>query len=71
MKDPTMLKRLNEIEEVNMENKTHILHMWKGFIKSVKFINILLCKKRKLSCSPSLVVILTFLQLISFHLQLN
>jgi transcriptional regulator with XRE-family HTH domain len=39
-KDPDMLKRLNEIEKMETEDKTHILHVLDGFIKSVKLKNI-------------------------------
>jgi len=39
-KDPEMLKRLNEIEKMDNENKTHILSVVDGFIKSIKFKNI-------------------------------
>lgn len=39
-KDPEMLKRLNEIEKMDAENKTHILSVVDGFIKSIKFKNI-------------------------------
>jgi hypothetical protein len=37
MKDPTMLNRLNAIEKMDSEDKSHILHVLDGFIKSVKF----------------------------------
>jgi hypothetical protein len=40
LKDPAMLKRLNEIEKIGTEDKTHILHVLDGFIKSVKLENI-------------------------------
>lgn len=40
LKDPAMLKRLNEIEKMGTEDKTHILHVLDGFIKSVKLKNI-------------------------------
>jgi len=39
-KDPTMLKRLNEIDNMNDEDKEHILHVLDGFIKSVKLKSI-------------------------------
>ena len=39
LKDPAMLKRLNEIEKMD-KDKTHILHVLDGFIKSVKLKNI-------------------------------
>lgn len=40
LKDPAMLKRLNDIEKMDSEDKNHILHVLDGFIKSVKFKNI-------------------------------
>jgi hypothetical protein len=40
LKDPAMLKRLNEIEKMDKDDKTHILHVLDGFIKSVKLKNI-------------------------------
>jgi transcriptional regulator with XRE-family HTH domain len=39
-KDPVMLNRLSEIDQMDNENKSHILHVLDGFIKSVKFKNI-------------------------------
>lgn len=39
-KDPIMLQRLNELENMASEDKSHILHVLDGFIKSVKFKNI-------------------------------
>jgi len=39
-KDPDMLKRLNEIEKMENDDKGHILSVIDGFIKSVKFKNI-------------------------------
>ena len=39
-KDPTMLKRLNELDKMNKEDKKHILHVLDGFIKSVRLKNI-------------------------------
>jgi len=36
LKDPAMLQRLNEIEKMDSEDKSHILHVIDGFIKSVK-----------------------------------
>ncbi len=39
-KDPEMLKRLNEIEKMEMEDKNHILYAIDGLIKSVKLKNI-------------------------------
>jgi len=40
LKDPAMLKRLNEIEKMDKEDKSHILHVLDGFIKSVRLKNI-------------------------------
>lgn len=40
LKDPAMLKRLNEIKKMDNEDKSHILHLLDGFIKSVKIKNI-------------------------------
>jgi len=40
LKDPAMLKRLNEIEKMDNEDKNHILYVLDGFIKSVKLKNI-------------------------------
>ena len=40
LKDPAMLKRLNEIEKMDKEDKNHIIHVLDGFIKSVKLKNI-------------------------------
>ncbi len=39
-KDPDMLKRLNEIEKMDKEDKGHILSVIDGFIKSIKLKNI-------------------------------
>jgi len=39
-KDPDMLKRLNEIEKMDNEDKGSILKVIDGFIKSVKLKNI-------------------------------
>ncbi len=39
-KDPDMLKRLNEIEKMEPEEKNNILSVIDGFIKSVKLKNI-------------------------------
>ena len=39
-KDPVMLNRLSEIDQMDKENKSHILHVLDGFIKSVKIKNI-------------------------------
>lgn len=40
LKDPEMLKRLNEIEKMDNEDKGSILKVLDGFIKSVKLKNI-------------------------------
>ena len=40
MKDPEMLKRLNEIEKMEETDKGHILSVIDGFIKSIKIKNI-------------------------------
>ena len=40
LKYPAMLKRLNEIEKMDSEDKNHIIHVLDGFIKSVKLKNI-------------------------------
>ncbi len=40
LKDPAMLRRLNEIEKMDKEDKSHLLHVLDGFIKSVKLKNI-------------------------------
>jgi transcriptional regulator with XRE-family HTH domain len=39
-KDPIMLKRLVELDKMELTEKTHILHVLDGFIKSVKLKNI-------------------------------
>lgn len=39
-KDPVMLTRLAELDKMELSDKTHILHVIDGFIKSVKFKNI-------------------------------
>jgi hypothetical protein len=39
LKDPAILKRLNEIEKMGTEDKPLILHLLDGFIKSVKVKN--------------------------------
>jgi len=39
-KDPIMLKRLNDLDKMESEDKKHILHVLDGFIKSVKIKNI-------------------------------
>jgi|SRR5690554_1671217 len=39
-KDPAMLRRLAELENMKTEDKSHILHVLDGFIKSVKLKNI-------------------------------
>ncbi len=36
LKDPAMLKRLHEIDQMDPEDKAHILHVLDGFIKSVQ-----------------------------------
>jgi transcriptional regulator with XRE-family HTH domain len=40
LKDPEMLKRLNEIEKMEETDKGHILSVIDGFIKSIKIKNI-------------------------------
>ncbi len=40
LKDPEMLKRLNEIEKMEEADKGHILSVVDGFIKSIKIKNI-------------------------------
>jgi transcriptional regulator with XRE-family HTH domain len=40
LKDPDMLKRLNEIEKMEKEDKNHILYTIDGLIRSVKLRNI-------------------------------
>lgn len=40
LKDPDMLKRLNEIEKMDDTEKGHILSVIDGFIKSIKLKNI-------------------------------
>ena len=40
LKDPAMVKRLNEIEKMNDTDKGHILSVVDGFIKSIKLKNI-------------------------------
>lgn len=40
LKDPDMLKRLNEIEKMDETDKGHILSVIDGFIKSIKLKNI-------------------------------
>ena len=39
-KDPVMLQRLNELDKMASDDKSHILNVLDGFIKSVKFKNI-------------------------------
>lgn len=39
-KDPAMLKRLNDIESMDNEDKNHILYVLDSFIKATKFKNI-------------------------------
>ena len=40
LKDPDMLKRLNDISKMEKEDKNHILYTIDGLIKSVKLKNI-------------------------------
>ncbi len=40
LKDPEMLKRLNEIEKMEETDKGHIVSVIDGFIKSIKLKNI-------------------------------
>lgn len=35
-KDPTMLQRLNEIDQMTQQDKLHLLHVLDGYIQSVK-----------------------------------
>ena len=39
-KNPIMLQRLSELDKMDINDKSHILHVLDGFIKSVKFKNI-------------------------------
>lgn len=39
-KGPVMLQRLSELENMQTEDKSHILHVLDGFIKTVKLKNI-------------------------------
>lgn len=39
-KDPVMLQRLSELDKMESMEKSHILHVLDGFIKSVKLKNI-------------------------------
>ena len=39
-KDPVMLQRLAELDRMDNTEKSHILHVLDGFIKSVKLKNI-------------------------------
>lgn len=39
-KDPVMLQRLAELDKMENTEKSHILHVLDGFIKSVKLKNI-------------------------------
>ena len=39
-KDPVMLQRLAELDKMDSTEKSHILHVLDGFIKSVKLKNI-------------------------------
>jgi len=43
-KDTAMLKRLNDLDKMDNENKNHILHVIDAFIKSVKFKNMRHCR---------------------------
>jgi len=40
LKDPAMLQRLNEIDRMGEQDKSHILHVLDGFIKSVRLKDI-------------------------------
>ncbi|MBW3523077.1 hypothetical protein [Chryseobacterium sp. NKUCC03_KSP] len=40
LKDPMMLKRLNELDKMDNEDKIHILKVIDGFIKSIKLKDI-------------------------------
>ena len=40
LKDPAMLQRLTEIDQMEQQDKIHILHVLDGFIKSVKLKDI-------------------------------
>lgn len=40
LKDPVMLKRLNDIENMDSEDKKHILYVLDSFIKAAKIKNI-------------------------------
>jgi len=40
LKDPDMLKRLNEIEKMENDDKKHILYTIDGLIRSTKLKNI-------------------------------
>lgn len=39
-KDPAMLQRLSDLDKMEAKDKSHILHVLDGFIKSVKLKNI-------------------------------
>lgn len=39
-KDPVMLQRLSDLDKMESNDKSHILHVLDGFIKSVKLKNI-------------------------------
>jgi len=39
-KDPVMLQRMAELDKMESTEKSHILHVLDGFIKSVKLKNI-------------------------------
>ncbi|MCX8524705.1 hypothetical protein OF897_12350 [Chryseobacterium formosus] len=40
LKDPAMLKRLNEMDKMDNEDKTHIVKVIDAFIKSIKLKDI-------------------------------
>ena len=42
-KDPVMLRRLDELDKMESTEKSHILHVRDGFIKSVDLKILLLC----------------------------
>lgn len=39
-KDPAMLQRLSELDRMDKENKSHILHVIDGFIKAMRLRDI-------------------------------
>ncbi len=57
LKNPAMLKRLNEIGKMDKEDKTHTLHVLDGFIKSVRLKNIAILE---LPLSISLIILSYF-----------